>query len=110
MRTLKQLIEASDEDLPTIYCDMDEVLVALMKGAEKVLGKPFPQVDKEERWKILSNTKDFWANLDFMPGAKRLYDHISKYDAHILSAYSRYIGIRSLALMIISGFLPVIHL
>ena len=88
MKTLKQLIEASDEDLPTIYCDMDEVLVALMKGAEKVLGKPFPQVDKEERWKILSNTKDFWANLDFMPGAKRLYDHISKYDAHILSAYS----------------------
>ena len=88
MKTIKQLIEASDEDLPKIYCDMDEVLVALMKGADKVLGKPFPQVDKEERWKTLSNTKNFWANLDWMPGAKRLYNHISKYDAHILSAYS----------------------
>jgi 5'(3')-deoxyribonucleotidase len=88
MKTLKQLTEASKDDLSSIYCDMDEVLVALMDGAKQVLGKPFPEVDKTERWKTLSNVKNFWANLRWMPGAIRLYDHISKYDAHILSAYS----------------------
>ena len=88
MKTLQQLTEVSKDDLPSIYCDMDEVLVALMTGAKKVLGKPFPEVEKTERWKILSNVKDFWANLDWMPGSRRLYDFMSKYDAHILSAYS----------------------
>ena len=41
MKNLEQMMEASKDELPAIYCDMDEVLVALMKGAEKVLGKPF---------------------------------------------------------------------
>ena len=58
-------------------------------GAEKVIGKPFPDADKEERWKAISQTKGFWANLDWMPGAKRLWNFISKYDTEILSAYSR---------------------
>ena len=88
MKNLEQMMEASKDELPAIYCDMDEVLVALMKGAEKVLGKPFPEVDKPERWKAIANTKNFWADLDWMSGAKRLYGFISKYDAHILSAYS----------------------
>ena len=35
-----ELTEVSKEDLPTIYCDMDQVLVNLLKGAEKVLGQP----------------------------------------------------------------------
>jgi hypothetical protein len=38
--------------------------------------------------KQFKNTKDFWANLDWMPGAKRLYSFIQKYDTNILSAYS----------------------
>ena len=44
--------------------------------------------DKEKRWSIISNTKNFWANLDWMPGAKRLYDFIIRYESRILSAYS----------------------
>ena len=77
-----------EQDLPTIYCDMDMVLCDFLKGAEKELGKPFPEVDKDKRWPIIHKNKTFWENLEWMPGAKNLYKKIMRYDAHILSAYS----------------------
>ena len=59
---------------------MDQVLVALLKGADKVVsGGSFIHADKEERWKAINQTKNFWANLDWMPNAKRLYDFIIRY-------------------------------
>jgi len=88
MKDLRQLFEVSKEDLPEIYCDMDEVLVGLLKGAEEVLGQPFQDVDKIERWKQLSAVKGFWENLDWTPEGKKLYQFIIRYDPHILSAYS----------------------
>lgn len=81
-------MEASKDDLPEIYCDMDQVLVDFIGGAEEVIGMPFAQAEKDDRWEAIKNTKDFWANLDWMPGAKRLYSFIAKYDPHILSAAS----------------------
>ena len=83
-----QMREASKEDLPDIYCDLDQVLVAFIKGAEKAIGGDFATSDKDERWKAINQTKGFWANLDWMPGAKRLYQFIEKYDPYVLSAYS----------------------
>ena len=88
MKTLNQLTEARKDDLPSIYCDMDEVLVALLDGAKQVLGKPMTEVEKTERWNIISKVKAFWENLKWMPGAKRLYDFMSKYNLNILSAYT----------------------
>ena len=76
------------EDLPDKYCDLDEVLVAFMKGAEAAIGGDFASTDKDERWKKINQTKGFWANLDWMPGGKRLYQFIEKYDPYVLSAYS----------------------
>ena len=81
-------MKVSKDDLPVIYCDMDEVLCAFLKGAKKAIGGDFPSEDKDKRWKLISQTKDFWANLDWMPGAERLHDFITRYDAYILSAYS----------------------
>ena len=81
-------MKVSKDDLPDIYCDMDEVLCAFLKGAKKAIGGDFPSEDKDKRWKLISQTKDFWANLDWMPGAERLHDFITRYDAYILSAYS----------------------
>ena len=89
MKCIQDLLEVNKEDLPEIYCDMDQVLCDFIKGAEKVIGEPFVNADKEERWNKISNTKDFWANLEWMPGAERLYKRIAKYDPHILSAYSK---------------------
>ena len=82
------LVAEENEELPTIYCDMDMVLCDFLKGSEEVLGVPFPKADKREKWIKISSTKDFWANLEWMGGAQRMWTFINKYDAHILSAYS----------------------
>jgi hypothetical protein len=88
MRNIEELYEASAEDLPDLYCDMDQVLVDFLSGAEKVVGAPFAKSDNKTRWSKISGTKDFWANLDWMPGAKKLYQRVAKYDTRILSAFS----------------------
>ena len=81
-------MEASKGDLPRIYCDMDQVLCDFIGRAEEVIGMPFARYGKEDRWNKIKNTKNFWTNLDWMPGAKRLYSFTAKYDLHILSAAS----------------------
>jgi len=88
MKNIKDLLEASKDDLPSIYCDMDMVLCDFLKGAEKVIGMPFSLANKQTRWEKISATKDFWANLEWMPGAKKIVQSIMRYDAHILSAFS----------------------
>ena len=80
--------EVSKEGLPDIYCDLDQVLVNFMKGAEEAIGGDFRTTDKDERWNKINQKKGFWANLEWMPGAKRLYQFIEKYDPYVLSAYS----------------------
>ena len=88
MKNIIELLEASKEDLPEIYCDLDQVLVDLMKGADEVVGGSFVTHDKDDRWKKINQTKGFWANLDWMPGGRKLYQFIARYDPHVLSAYS----------------------
>jgi|TARA_B110000967_G_C18711908_1_gene473138 hypothetical protein len=88
MKNLLELMEASNNDLPEIYCDMDQVLCDFIGGAEKAIGGSFVSTDKNDQWNKITQTKDFWEDLDWVPGAKRLYSFISKYDPHILSAYS----------------------
>ena len=77
-----------EQELPTIFCDMDQVLVNFLKGSEAVLGKPFNEIDKDKRWPKIGQKKDFWETLEWMPGAKRMWSFIDKYESHILSAYS----------------------
>ena len=86
--TLTQLLEVSKEDLPTIYCDLDMVLVNFIKGADAAVGGSFADASKDERWHKVNQVKGFWANLEWMPGAKRLYQFIARYDTHVLSAYT----------------------
>ena len=89
MKDLTQLHEAiKNEDLPEIYCDLDEVLVDFLRAADAAVGGNFAKADKETRWNIINQTKGFWANLSWKPNAKRLHDFIIKYDAHVLSAFT----------------------
>ena len=39
MKTLMEVMKVAKGDLPIIYCDMDEVLCAFMKGARMILVK-----------------------------------------------------------------------
>ena len=88
MKELLDLIEVSNEDLPEIYCDLDEVLVDFMRGADAVIGSSFVKYDRAERWNKINQTKGFWANLGWKPAGKRLHDFIIRYNPHVLSAYS----------------------
>ena len=88
MKELIDLIEASNEDLPEIYCDLDEVLVDFMRGANAAVGGDFVKMDRDERWNKVNQVKGFWANLGWKPNAKRLHDFIIRYNPHVLSAYT----------------------
>ena len=88
MKDIIQLIEVSSEDLPRIYCDLDQVLVNFMKGADAAVSGSFVTTDKEARWNAVNQTKGFWSNLEWMPGSKRLYQMIIKYNPSVLSAYT----------------------
>ena len=88
MKELIDLIEVSNEDLPEIYCDLDEVLVDFMRGANAAVGGDFVKMDRDERWNKVNQTKGFWANLGWKPNAKRLHDFIIRYNPHVLSAYT----------------------
>ena len=88
MKELVEFVKTSSEDLPDIYCDMDGVLCDFITGANIAVGGTFATIEKNKRWNIVQQSKGFWANLEWLPGSKRLYDFIIRYDAHILSAFS----------------------
>ena len=95
-----------------IYCDMDGVLVDLPKG---ILDRADMPVNSEHRkavikiigskklwhsfkknpkytaavkfmFNVMNNDVDFWGTLPKMEGADKLWEHLSQYDPHILSA------------------------
>ena len=76
MKDLIELLEVNKDELPSIYCDMDQVLCALMKAADSAVGGSFVQADKTDRWNKINQVKGFWENLEWMPGAKALYKKI----------------------------------
>ena len=88
MKNLRELLKVNEEPLPRLYCDMDQVLVAFLTGVKQITGQDFQRMNRDTRWKTINNVKGFWENLEWMPGAKRLYQRISKYDPYILSAFT----------------------
>ena len=89
MKDLTQLLEAiKNEDLPEIYCDLDEVLVDFLRAADAAVNGSFAKTDKETRWDVINQVKGFWSNIGCKPNAKRLHDFIIKYDPHVLSAFT----------------------
>ena len=88
MKSIVEVTSINEEELPELYCDMDQVLCDFIGGYEQLTGKQFEKTPKEERWDAITGKKDFWHTLPWMPGAQRLWKLINKYDANILSAYS----------------------
>lgn len=80
-------------ELPQIYCDMDQVLVNFMGGANKVLVanglQPFQHTEKDVKWQTLATVPKFWANLEPMPDAMMLWRFIRVHDPMILSTPSK---------------------
>ena len=97
MIKLKELLEEVEKDKYIIYCDLDGVLVDFDKGYKDLTGVSTHHADaqgKNEFWKTfrdgLKNSGEteehYWANLDWQPGGKELWDYISKYNPYVLTA------------------------
>lgn len=82
-----------NNELPQIYCDMDQVLVNFMGGANKVLTakglQPFQQGEKDVKWEALRSVPKFWANLEPMSDAMMLWRYIKPHQPYILSTPSK---------------------
>ena len=81
MKSLLEYTKKSDKDLPDIYCDLDQVLVAFMKGAEDAIGADFKSVAAEmpsganppgARATLFAFTR---CNLLFLSQTSRFYFH-----------------------------------
>jgi len=96
---------AEQNQLPTIYCDMDETIVNFLGGADKVLKKhSFPawndphwkqySNDRADqiRWDIVKKEPLFWRNLEWMSDGKQLWRFILPYHPHILSHATHYMA------------------
>jgi hypothetical protein len=68
---------------------MDQVLVNFLGGARKALGKEFndPTLGTDDdKWQVLAQVPKFWSNLEWMPGAKAVWEFIIPYKPLVLSA------------------------
>ena len=76
--------------LPHVYLDMDGVLVDLEKGAFEVHGAKINDVPKPERWDKINAIKNFWKNLEWMPGAKQMWDFLKPYLRDLKTPFLRF--------------------
>jgi len=84
---------------PVIFCDMDGVLVDFDEGYKQLTGVTTHHADsqgKDEFWKLFRDglknkdisERSYWANLDWMPDGKQLWDYIKEYNPYVLTAPS----------------------
>ncbi len=91
-KTLLQFLfeQGLEHQLPHVYLDMDGVLVDLERGSIDVHGKLLNDVPKPERWDKINAIKNFWKELNWMPGAKKIWDFLKPYTPSIMSAWTKH--------------------
>lgn len=72
-----------------LFLDLDGVLVDFDKGVQRVCGKAPMDLEPRQMWPRLARTIDFYANLDWMPDGKVLWDFSKKYHPVILTGVPR---------------------
>ena len=90
MRDYKEFYREAKGQKTRIYCDMDGVLCDFKKHAEKVTGVSIAKwstLSKAEKWGPIKEDRYFWSTMPWMAGGKQLWNFISMYRPHILSAY-----------------------
>lgn len=68
-----------------IYIDLDGVLSNFDKKVIEIFGKSPKEIPVKELWKRLSQEKDFYANLEWMPGGKKIWNYVKKYNPEVLT-------------------------
>lgn len=90
------------DNLPDIYCDLDEVVVGFFAGADPLLiengskafldpyWKPYTQDEADDiRWNILKEYSTFWLDLPTHAEGLIMWKFIRHYKPNILSALQR---------------------
>jgi predicted kinase len=85
---------AENEQQYKVYCDMDGVIVDFERGYNDLTGKEAPGVhstyDKTDFWSSITKAgAKFWADLNWMPDGKELWNYIKQYNPKLLTAPSR---------------------
>ena len=84
---------AENEQQYKVYCDMDGVIVDFERGYNNLTGREAPgfssPYDKNEFWRSIDKAgAKFWADLNWMPDGKQLWDYIKQYNPKLLTAPS----------------------
>ena len=85
--------EAKDIPLPQIYCDLDQVLVNFLDGAEEILDAPYTDKDfwndttDDKKDLLTKKSPRLFSKLKWMGDGKKLWKFISRHSPKILSAY-----------------------
>jgi len=78
-----------------VFVDLDGVLTDFTKKLCETLGKPldrsFELGNNPKVWKMVDDAgEDFWAEMDWMPDGKELWEELKKYNPIILTSPSRH--------------------
>ena len=81
MKNFKLFLSENKESKYNIFVDLDGTLCDFIKGFEKEVGMtPKEYVSKNNAastWEVIRQfNKKWWANLEWLPGSKKLYDYI----------------------------------
>lgn len=68
-----------------LFLDLDGVLADFDKGVRAVLGKNPAELNEKVMWAALARTRGFYANLDWMPDGRELWEATRKVSPVIVS-------------------------
>lgn len=77
----------------SVFCDMDGCLTDFNKQLSELLGYPAPKEfgNDPKIWAAISKAgEEFWSEMEWISGARRLWDEIKKFHPTILSAPTRH--------------------
>jgi len=73
-----------EQSSPTLFIDMDGVLTDFRKAFLSKTGKHIESVN--DFWNYLKDDEDFWANMEWLPEGKRMWDSVKHLSPTILSS------------------------
>jgi len=68
-----------------IYMDLDGVLCDFEKKVHEIFGKEPKEIPLKIMWRRLAQEKNFYGGLDWMPGGKKIWNYVRKYDPEVLT-------------------------
>lgn len=72
-----------------IFVDLDGVLADFDRAVEEITGLPPSQQTPRAMWPRLAGTRDFYANIPWMPDGPELWDRVEPLDPVILTGLPR---------------------